>query len=104
MTKNNFYKKEVLSCNPNFNDPVVEVCKTQDKWKVKIDIRMYLYLNVVTINNKIDLKFCLTTANKRSHKEVALKTKYEDLKELEEGRTSKGVCNKLNVATSTLST
>ena len=57
--------------------------------KVKINIRIYLYLNVVTINNKIDLKFCLPTANKRSHKEVALKTKYEDLKELEEGRTSK---------------
>ena len=56
---------------------------------------MYFYLDVVTINDKIDLKFCLTMATKKSHKEVALKTKYEALKELEGGRTSRCVSNKL---------
>lgn len=98
MTKNNFYKKDVLSSNPNFEDPVVEACKNKDKLKVKLDIQVYLYSNVVTINNKKTIKFCLTMATKRSHKEVILKTKYEAFKELEERRTKKYVC------TSTLST
>ena len=56
---------------------------------------MYFYLDVVTINNNIDLKFCLTMATMKSQKEVALKTKYEALKELEGGRTSRSVSNKL---------
>ena len=63
---------------------------------------MYLFLNVVTKNNKIDLKFCLTVATKRSHEEITWKTKYEALKELEERRANKNISNKLNVASSTL--
>ena len=65
---------------------------------------MYLCLNVVTKNNKLDLKFGLTMATRRSHKEVTLRTKYEALKDLEEKRTNKEVSNKFNVATSTVST
>ena len=65
---------------------------------------MYLCLNVVTKNNKLDLKFGLIMATRRSHKEVTLRTKYEALKDLEEKRTNKEVSNKFNVATSTVST
>ena len=42
MTKNNFHTKKVLSCNPNFNDPVVGACKNQARWNVKLDIQIYL--------------------------------------------------------------
>ena len=71
-----FYKKEVLSCNPSFDDPVVGACKNQGKWNVKFDIQMDSYSNVVTINTNIDLKFCLMTT-KKSYKEVTLQPKYK---------------------------
>ena len=44
---------------------------------------MYLYSNDVTINNKRYLKFGLTMTNKRSCKEVTIKTMYEALNDLE---------------------
>lgn len=56
----------------------------------------------VTINNKIDLKLCLTKAIKRTHKEFTLKTISKTLKELEEERTNKGVYNNFKGATSIL--
>ena len=39
MIKNNFYKKEVLLCNLNFNSHIVGGRKNQDKWNVKLDIQ-----------------------------------------------------------------
>lgn len=48
---------------------------------------MYLYLNVLIIIKNIDLKFDLTMATNRSHKEVTSKTKYEVL--IEEVRNRK---------------
>ena len=38
---------------------------------------MYLFSSVAFISDKKDLKFCLTMATKRSHKEAPLKTKYK---------------------------
>ena len=89
MTKIGFCKQKVLPSNTNFNNSVIVAsCKNQDKWDIKFDIRMFLYLNVATIKNKIYLKFFLTIA---TNKEIPLKTKYEVLKELQERRTDKDV-------------
>lgn len=80
MTKTGFCKQKVLPSNTNFNNSVIVAsCKNQDKWNIKFDIRIFLYLNVATIKNKIYLKFFLTIG---TNKEIPLKTKYDVLKEL----------------------
>ena len=70
----NFHEKskwqnEVSPCNPNFHDPVVGASKNHHKWNLKFDIQMDSHSIVGTINYKTDLKFCLTIATKRSHKD-----------------------------------
>lgn len=46
---------------------------------MKFDIQMDSYSNVVTINTKIDSKFCLMTT-KKSYKEVTLQPKYKAIR------------------------
>ena len=58
------------------------------------------YSNVVTINTKIDSKFCLMTT-KKSYKEVTLQPKYKAIR----GKKAKQrLSNKVSVVISTLST
>ena len=47
MVKIIFTRKELLSCNPNFNKPVIRACKNQDNWNVKFDIPMYIYIQML---------------------------------------------------------
>ena len=67
--KKKFLQKEVPPSNPNFHNAVVGASKNHHKWNLKFDIQMKSHSIVEIINYKTDLKFCLTIATKRSHKD-----------------------------------